>query len=109
MTDTWFFGYKFLIYKANLTKFFTNVETTAAHKPCEFQEYQLRESPLGQKSQQIVIFWFFRLEIPKYGHTGVKFDRVRYDLPNLTQNDAVVRQGWAKNQKSHFNTGTFCR
>jgi len=53
MTDAWFFSYKYFIYELNLTQFEANVETIAAHKPCEFQEYRLRESPLrGEKFEK---------------------------------------------------------
>jgi len=60
MTDVRFLGYKSLIYEPNLTKFYTNMETIAAHKPREFLEYRLRESLLwGEQVAKISCFQGF--------------------------------------------------
>jgi len=49
-----FFGYKSMIYELNLTKFLMNVGTIAANKPCRFQKYWSRQSPLwGEKVTKI--------------------------------------------------------
>jgi len=48
MTDAQFFSHKFLIYEMNLTKFLMNVETIAAEKLCEFQDYPVEGvAPVG--------------------------------------------------------------
>jgi len=83
MTDALFFSYKFLIYGLNLTKILNGA--IAAHKPCEFQEYRLRKTPLR-------LFGGYQLEIPRYGPIGVIFGNlVCYALPSLTPVGAMVR------------------
>jgi len=92
MTDERFFSYKSLIYEPNLTKFQTNMGTIAAHKPCEFQEYRLRKSPLrSKKVAKIVIF--------KGGFlTG---------NPQIWADRGPIWQGVVGNpKKSHFNNGS---
>jgi len=62
ITNEQFLSYKFLMCEPNLTKFLKNGGTTAAHIPCEFHEYQLREMSLRDgKVTKISDFLFFFL------------------------------------------------
>jgi len=104
MTDA-VFSYKYLIYEPNLTKFLTNVETIAAHKPCEFQKYRLRESPTwGEKVAKISDFWGFSdRKSPDMGQLGSTFLFAKIDPNRFSGSPPAGRT----TERSHFNTGSF--
>jgi len=80
--------------------------TIATHKPCKFQEYQLRKSPLlGEKVAKISDFGgFSNWKSPNMGRLGSNLAGLGgYVLPNLTQIVAAVHHVGQKK----FYTGSF--
>jgi len=76
--------------------------TIAAHKPCEFQEYWLRDSPLwGENVTKISDFGGFPVGDPQMDDLG----QIWHAMPNMTPIGALVCR--AEKQKNYFNSGSF--